>query len=293
MSQNIFIGAFNCIDGTPAVPTIVTDPGSPSGWEETGDLSLQNLKTRDSWKVARSVDADEDTTIIDIDFGQPVRLRAVCPLGHNFSQDGYHRVQLGSTSGASDIYDSAYRAVWSLPFNTPLMTWESMSMWEGSIAPVPISDFYQSPIVLPDWYTVQYMRYRIKDPTNAAGYVELARLFCATGFMPEFNAEYGLQRGVIDFTEVIPLNGGGKTATQGRRVPWVRFVLPLVNNDEAAILYELMRRNGKFGEVLFLQNTYSATDANRYAIYGTMTDMDPISIYGYGRNSAGFRIEGL
>lgn len=283
----MFLGVFNQVGDS----TVITAPGDP--WVEDGDLSLDNLKSPDLWKAARSPDLDPANTIIDFDFLTAVRLRAVNPGWHTFSQNAEVRYLIGSTLGGDEFGDTGWQSVWRLPFNMTTLTWESMLVYSGVIPQRPRSDFYQAPTLFADWLEARYVRMMIKDEDNPDGYVQLARPWIGSGIVTKYGAATGLQRGVKDFSENVALNGGGKQAVEGRRIPWVRFALPLLDNDESALIYDILRTHGTIGEVLYLPNTFSQVDAQRYGIYGTLAETSPITWDSYSGRSTSLYIEGL
>ena len=79
---------------------------------------LANLNNSNYWEVARSTNASPANTVINIDIGSVKALRAVALAAHNLSANASWCIKLGTSAGASDIYDSGNQAVWAMAFDT-------------------------------------------------------------------------------------------------------------------------------------------------------------------------------
>ena len=116
MAKNVLIGWPN------RAPGAVLSGGS---W-----TTLGNLNNSDYWRVARSTDAGTSSTVINIDLGSIHALRAIALGAHNLSETASWRIKIGSTAGASDIYDSGDQSAWALAFDADYQ-WEDQFWWEG------------------------------------------------------------------------------------------------------------------------------------------------------------------
>ena len=72
---------------------------------------LANLNNSNYWEVARSTNASPANTVINIDIGSIKALRAIALAAHKLSANASWCIKLGTSAGASDIYDSGNQAV--------------------------------------------------------------------------------------------------------------------------------------------------------------------------------------
>ena len=271
------------------------DIGTYSGGSWSGALPASNLGTREQWQVGRSTNALTTSTKFSVDFGRMVNFRSFALANHNLSQSASWRVKLGTTAGADDLYDSAFQAVWHLPFDSDMLEWESSSYWEGALDDPSeyLGHPYLASHTLPTWINARYLTIEIDDTTNAAGYVQIGRLFAGGGLQPEYNAAYGLKDSWIDNSELIETDSGYTLAYLKRRRRAVSFALPWISHDEAALVHEIQRRQGLWGEVLYLPDPSNQTKNQRYGFIGRLAELSAIDYPYYNRRTVGFSLKEL
>ena len=255
-----------------------------SGGSWVSTLPLANLLTTERAEIARSTNATAAFTKFTVDFGQPRTIRALALLNHNLSQAGSWRVLFGTTSGAGDIYTSAWQAAWFIPFGTGADEWESNAWWG-----LPNDEYtghpFMAPLLLAQNYSTRYLTVEIDDTTNTAGYVQLGRVFAGEAFDPEFDPDYGLKQGWKDASKVETNDSGTPYMDQRRCLRTVSFDLPYVNLDDSTILYEFQRRSGTTREVMYIPDRTDYQECQRYGFVGRMPDLQPQS-YNYYRTKA-------
>lgn len=268
-------------------------PGSLlSGGAWLPELPLANLAAREPWRVARSLNLLPASTQFDVDLRSIRSLRAFALGNHNLSQQARWRLQLGSAPGLDDVYDSAWQAVWSMTFDGDLLEWESLSFWDGVVDDPAAYTGYPYPAihVLPDWANARYLRVCIDDPGNPAGYVQLGQLFAGGGFQPRYSASYGLKDSWLDPTQVTETESGYAFADPRRRHRRVQFATEHLSITEAAIAHELQRRQGVWGEVLWVPYPWDQGEVQRYGFIGRMTELSAIDYPYYNTRSQGWAI---
>lgn len=256
-------------------------------------LPLTNLQNRDQWLVARSNGLSTSDTKFDIDFGVIRNVRAVALANHNLSQTATWRISLGTTAGGTDIYTSNWQSVWMITFDSDLMEWEDASVWEGVVDQDYLNHPYLAVFVLPDWYNTRYVTIEIADTSNIDGYVDIGRVFVGGGFTPRYNPEYGLQDSWEDKTEIVEMASGATHAVVKKRYRKVQFVLPWLSQTEAAIVYEIQRRQGVYGEILYIPDLSDQQLNQRYGMLGRLTEMSAIEYPFYNNRQCGFNIKEL
>lgn len=255
--------------------------------------TLANLNNSDYWRIARSTNASTSSTVINIDIGSIQALRAIALAAHNLSASASWRIKLGSTAGGNDIYDSGNQAVWAMAFDAEY-SWEDQFWWEGYTGS---DDYTGSPHLacwpLPNWYSARYARIEITDTDNAAGYVQIGKLFVGGGFQPALGAGYGgLSESWIDSSEMITSAAGDESFISRRRLRQAQFQLDhLTASAEFQSLYEMQRRQGLSGEVLFLPEPTSIAECQRRGFIGRLSELSAIEHPYYRHRSLALRIK--
>lgn len=280
MAKNVLIGWPNRAAGATL---------SSGSW--TG---LANLNNSNYWEVARSTNASPANTVINIDIGSVKALRAVALAAHNLSANASWCIKLGTSAGASDIYDSGNQAVWAMAFDTESFVWEDQFWWEGYTA----SDDYQgSPHLacwpLPTWYSARYARIEITDTANPAGYVQIGKLFVGGGVQPDIGVGYdGLSESWTDASDLVTSASGDESFVPKRRLrqAQVRFG-HITAGAEFQALYEMQRRQGLSGEVLFLPEPNNIAECQRRGFIGRLAELSPIEYPYYQRRGLALNIK--
>lgn len=269
------------------------DDATLSGGAWSGALPLSNVQNRNLWKVARSTDASTSSTKFSLDLSSSYSLRAFAFVNHNFSQAATWRITVGTTAGGSDLYDSGWQAVWHLAFDADKMQWGDVSLWEGVVDAGYTNHPYLAAHTMPFWLNARYVTIEVNDTTNSEGYVEFGRVFVGGGFEPVYNAQYGLQDGWDDLSTVEYSESGAMLHTPRRRRRWVKFSLGILSHTEAAVIHELIRRQGTTGEVLYIPDNTNQESLQRYGMLGRLRELSPLEYPFYATRGTGFTIEEL
>lgn len=279
MAKNVLIGWPN------RAPGAVLSGGS---W-----TTLGNLNNSDYWRVARSTDANVGSTIISIDLGAIYPLRAIAFAAHNLSQSSSWRVKLGSTDNNNNIYDSGNQAVWAMSFGADYQ-WEDQFWWEGYTAS---DDYGNSPHLacwpLPNWYSARYARIEITDTDNPAGYVQIGKLFIGGGVQPAIGVGYdGMSESWTDASDLVTSASGDESFVPRRRLRQAQVRFGHITADaEFQAMYEMQRRQGLSGEVLFLPEPNNIAECQRRGFIGRLSELSAIEYPYYQRRGLALRIK--
>jgi hypothetical protein len=234
--------------------------GSISGGSWLSALSLSNLQNRLRSKVARSTNAANASTVINIDLGaaKPVRLIAI--LNHNASMNATVRVSLSALSAAgSELGQYTGLQFWPgyYPPSTPL-EWEESEYWGGMLNDADAADYNPSPDfwhVLSQSVNARYIKVEIFDSANPAGYFQLGRLWVGPGLQPEVNLDYGY--GMVWKQDVLKAKSLGgvdwfTVLSAGREISGT---LANLSYDEGMVMvFDRQRRLGLEGELFFVMD---------------------------------------
>lgn len=221
------IGYLNRIDSAT-----LSCPGSAF----SGSYPLTNIQDRILANVARSANADEANTIIDIDHGSAKSDRVLWVHGHNLSASATFVVERGTTLGGTDVYQSAELAAWP---STPLN-----GVYNGG-------DFGFG-LVMPSSNTARYTRLRIINSGNADGYVQISRIFLGPAFFPELGLTQ-LDDELNTYSTVERLEANG-TDWVYKRAPLrgVSLVFGALTYEEGSVLKEIIRIHDTSSEVVYI-----------------------------------------
>ena len=251
------------------------------GWPNRADLvtlsggswtSLDNLKNRDTYTLARSANANASSTQFDIDLGTTdYNIHSITLHSHNLSANASWRITVGTTAGGDDVYDSGFNSVWSVSFNTDLNQFEQGAYWTDVVNDQNARSQFSIISTFDNTSRAnQYIRVEILDTGNTDGYIEIGRLGVWSGFQPSYNAIYGLQHGWEDQSNVGFAQSGEMNYEKKKAKRTVNMTFDFLNAGEANTLYELMRRSGITGEVMYIPNPADLTYSQRYGFRGTL-----------------------
>lgn len=231
---------------------------------------LDNLKNTLLSRKARSSNAAAASSKIRLDMGATARaIRVVAVLGHNISFAG--------TIQARGYSDSGYTTLVSGADSTACYAYPQ-SLTAEKAADYPNHWIF----CFPSDKTARYWEIQITDTANAAGYIELGRLWIGEAVLaPQVGIVYGATLGYESRDVVTESLGGafwGESKTP-RRVATVQFS-QLASADKRAAL--IMQKNlGKLGELLYVMDTEAAAiDIMLESFPATMREVNPI-LYPY------------
>jgi hypothetical protein len=245
-------------------PNLITTATTVSGGSWRSALPLSNIRTRDYAQVARSTDAAHGSTQIRIDHGATVTAQVLYLDGHNLSAGAQVRWSRGTTLGGAEVAQIGLRDAWQI---TPLVR-------DGRDHGVMM--------LLPQATTARYDLIEIQDASNAAGYVDIARVAIAPLITPTYGPSYGLQDRLSPLSSVERATGGALWLQRRRVLREVSLVLPALALSSGDELHELQRAADITDEVVYIPDTGDTAAQQRYGMLGTLAELSPVE-YPYYR----------
>jgi hypothetical protein len=256
-----------------------------SGGSWLAGLPAANAGTRDLAQVARSTNDDTASTVLQIDLGAAYPLRAFALVNHNLSSAATWEVDLGSSSGGTQVLNGSAVDAWQL------------SAFDTTVAALGVDDGayqrsdYAAILVLGQAYTARYITIRIADTTNADGYVQLGMVWAGGLFVPAVNPVYGaLQHTHVDQSTLARTESGAVLSTARRRLRRASFTLPALSESEADVVHEMQRVVGMADDVLYVPDVADAAKQQRLGFVGQMTEMRPLEYPHYAHIAKGFAL---
>ena len=220
-------------------------------------LPVTNVATRDYAEVARSTDASESSTVIQLDHGSAKTARVLCISGHNLSSAATITWDRGTTAGGSDVQAGAAVNAWQI---TP-------GAWDGR---------QYAAWVVADSTSARYDTITISDEANAAGYIELAYLWVGDLWTTTYGPSNGLTHGVQDFSGAERGDGGAFWSTRRRRIRNATMVLEAATPSEAAVLHDIQVYSATTEPVLYCADRGIAEDRQRYGFVGLLGELSGV-----------------
>jgi hypothetical protein len=241
------------------------DAATLSAGSWSGSFPLNNLKTSDIGKKARSTNALAASTLFAVDLGASYALRVIGMRNHNLSTAATVRYRTAATNtlpGGASNYDSGTVNALQMTFqgDTPA-NWGAQYDVFTAFAAV----------------TARYLYIEITDTANAAGYVEIGRLFIGTGLQPAKNASFAGKQNSRGELSTITTSVAGKIFGIERRRPRNdKFALNWLTQAEADAIDEMQAQIGMLGEVFYVPDPADLAYSQRYGGLGTLGELGAI-----------------
>ncbi len=215
-----------------------------------GTLPLANIKTPVLAQVARTTTDAAFTLTADMGGLAARSIGVVAIAGHNLSRAA--TVQVQTYQGATPVDDSGVLSPWPfLAADNPHFDAHSYSAAivdaERIAAMMPTCIYF-----LPADSAANKVVISIDDSSNAAGYVQIGRLFIGDTLAPAMGAEYGATAfGHVDFSEIQQTKSRVK---YNYRHPVIRTLAVsfehLSNGEATGALYAAQQTHGLTGEII-------------------------------------------
>lgn len=286
---NLILGFPNRVDGATL---------SGGAWVEA--KPLDNLKDRLLSRVARTIDVATGSTWFKLDFGRQRNIRIIALIAHNLSFSAKLRIRAANVADYSttvyDLESDVWGALVNADWNIDELEWENDNYWAGTYTQ---EDFggqtAVSSRILPESVNARYWRFDIKDTQNAAGFVDIGRLFIGDAFLhPRYNYAYGGSLGYETDTVVEKSLGGAEFFDPRESLRVMRFDLPLMSDEEGfSQALELTRRAGIHKEIFVVADPDDNAFGPQRNFLGRLRQLNPLEQAMYQLNSMSFEIKEL
>lgn len=250
------------------------------------------LLTREMTDIARS--RNLANTFVDIDFGTTRTLRAFALCNHNLSRGATWRITLGSAAGQADVFDSGEQLVWRIGFDTGALEWEDNNWWAGNYDDEAVGHPFAAIYLAELNHSARHLRITLSDPYNPAGYVQLGRVFAGLGTQPRYNMSYGMGDTWETLSQVETSLGGTDFFDERRSYRVAQFTLDhLDQQTEFRTFYEMQRRQGVTGEVLYIPDSDDMVASQLTGFVGRMRKLAPFEYPIFNTRKIAFEMKEL
>jgi hypothetical protein len=250
-----------------AAPTL-----AGGSWSTSAPVAL--VATWPLAETARSTNALAASTQIEVTWGASTpTAQVLCLMAHNLSAAATVRWVRRATPGGATVADSGAVPAWAFTPRT----------LDGHAYCVTV---LQAAAVSAGHETIE-----IVDAGNAAGFVEVGRLFIAPLFVPTYGPAYGLRDSVADLSTVTKAESGADWPTVRRRQRSVAFTLPWLTPEEGDSAHELEHIEGTTGEVAWIPDRADPARRQRYGFVGRLRELSGLEYPAWRMRSKAFAIE--
>lgn len=250
---------------------------SNGAWSTT--LPQSNLQDRVQSNVARTANAANSSTIIDIALAKarPIGLIALC--NHSISIDGKYRVR-GYTDAARTViaYDGGTIDVWPAIYSTLDLHWQDDTFWSGRVSAEDLIKYrWNLTHRLSSTPYLRYWRIEIFDATNSKGYLDFGRLFIADAWVPILNMNYGSGIGYKARTKIEEALDGTEYFDEYAPFRVATFTLADMSEDEAmGRAFDIQRVVEISREVYFMWDEQDVKHLVRRSFLGRLESLSQI-----------------
>lgn len=272
------------------------DQGIFSGGSWVAAAPLTCLQDRQLANVARSTDLATGSTQFDCDLGIARSLRVVGLINHNLSLQAQYRLRISQSGSFSDAaFDSGWGLVWPMVYAVGSVEWEEDNWWSLQYTADQISGVTWNLIkALPANILGRYVRLEISDPLNPNGFIQAGRFFAGPAWQAGVNLSKEADLGWETETEVDSALSGAEYFD--RRYPYrvIQCAFNWLSRDEALTNpYEIIRRAGIDGEILFVYDPDDTVHAIRRQFLGRMRKLTPLGFRYVSHAKQAFEIKEL
>jgi hypothetical protein len=239
-----------------------------------GGYPLTYLQNRSLTFVARSSNADESATIVDIDMGSATTDQVLWVHGHNLSSAAEFVVERGTTQGGTDVYAGEQLPVWSF---TPIN-----GIYSGR--------YFGFGLVMPTANSAQWTRLRILNATNPSGYVQISRIFLGPLFSPEYGPTE-LSDEWINHSNVERITGGADWVSKRPPRRSRRFVFGALTYEEGRTIKKIQRLHDTASEVVYIADRFDREQMQRNSFLGLFSELGALDYPFWQHNGIAISID--
>ena len=258
MQNSLFLGF-----GNRAIGADFTSAGSFQS--NCGPDKLGNPQPADHMQTT-----DTSNVTVNFDMGAVVPIRLLALIGDNLDGVGTIAWCFGSTSGATDIYDSGDELRWKFEPHGGYAWGEETN-----------GNPFDALKCLPEEISARYGSIVLKNTTNSAGFLRAGMIWVSDGETFDTGA---VQEGFVPETKELKIsNESDSGADYGevmRRWQEQKLVLPLLTSTERDRMRDILLRYGTSGQLIFMPHIGNPVLNQRYGFIGKFRELNSIEFPG-------------
>lgn len=221
-------------------------------------LALTNIKDPRPSKKARSADLTLSNTLMNIDLGASYAIRMIAITHTNLSSAGLYRITWYSDAFTTAVGNTGWLAIPGYPATDP----------DGIGAAI----FH----VFASANTYRYWRIELDDNTNAAGYIEVGRVFLPLTWAPSINYGADNADGMEPNTPVQTSLGGTKYFSRRKPARTFRFGFDVIDDSELPTMRAIRKISNLNKQVVIIPDPSDTSYLNDTCFVGTLAQTPPL-----------------
>lgn len=263
--RHLLYGHADWLDNAPSVAITGTTPSTGTSF-----ANLLEPQPTDLFACAPS-----SSMYLEFDRGGDAAFNVVSLLYTNATSAAQWRVRAGPSSGTWSAFDSGTLTLWPQP---GLETWR----------------YAHAFLFIPATVTARVVRIDIDDAGNPATRFYVGRAFISLMWQPTFNYDYGINFGHVGQSQKRRMPGSQTRRLARRPVPFVEWTIKMLQRDEMfSIAHRIERERGDAEDVLVVADPGDALHLQEMMAYGTVSDLQAISLTTHNRYEKTWRVEAL
>ena len=257
-------------------------------------MPLTNLSDPLLVKVARSTSDNEEDTWFTVDLGT---LRDIALLGIPYidmTRSGQVRVTYATDSGFSDVVATSgvvdyYQALRDIS----LCDFEDPDFWDGRIQEEDVG-LYPVPFIFVTLPKViaRYIKVEFFDEGNPNGYIDVPRLFIASGWQPTQNLKEGNGLSWKSNTLVTTSLGGADFFDERDSGRVITFTLENLSIEEGYTqIMDLQKRMDVSKQIFFVYDYEDTTQLHRRSFLARMGELSPLQYQYFNGTASNFTLK--
>lgn len=259
-------------------------------------LPLTNTQNRYTSKIARSTNAANTSTRLNVVFGASELCHSVYLRNLNASVDLEYRIRGYSDAGMTDVVvDTLQQPLFpssfdiNVPWNDPNFWGGQRNSWDDPERYPSLLHVFSSPV------TVRAFYIQLFDAGNATGYLQFDRLFIANYYKPAYNYTWSGNGLTFEDNTQVEVSLGGVEYFDRRLAKRVfTFGFDAIRHQEAfAAQYDIIRRLGADGEILVIPDPADAPNLLKRSFIGRLVSWGGLTQVKVGRIASNYQVREL
>ncbi len=277
-------------------PNYVPGAQLTGGQWAAGDLSLDALKDLDAGRVARTQGLDPSGTFLDITFDRLRTIGGLAVLNHNLSVSASLILQgFRDASRLDPVYNASGEAVEVYPvaYSRGQIRFGETNWWSRK----PLAESLDrvrtlALLILPAQIRARYWRLKFVDPTNAAGFLDIGKVYLGPLFDPPHNYAYGATLTTMDESRMSQaLSGFRDYDRRGKRRQLAVTFQNMKERAEFSRWFDLLADAGITEEMIVIRNPADTINLHRTTICATLREASALEQSVYLRMGVGLVFE--
>lgn len=180
---------------------------------------------------------------------------------------------------------------------TPICAYAPLATWAWGEIPLGVNAFSQTSVYGRIWVpttTFDFMYFRIEDPDNPAGHLDISRMIVGQSWSPKYNPDYGVEVVHQDTSKQYRTDSGDLKTDLGTMHRTLKMNISNMDTEDRGRLSNILRRSGLSNPIfvsVFPERDDDPQLEQEHQILGKLSSMSAMTASYYNRYAAPVEIE--